>query len=125
MSKKQFVSVCLTPEQKQLVSQAAKKTGVSQSEFIRRVILSAAEDALEAGSTFGRNAPSAGAELIITEQGQARLTRDLLAMKTMVQRLYGEMVTAKAGSQELAIQDIQRVHESVEEIVTEHGLVFE
>ena len=109
-----------------MVAQAARKHGISQSEFIRRAILLAAETALEGRDVYGRNSPISGAELVITEQGQAQLMREVLVMKTMVQRLYGEMVTAKvSGNMKIAQADIASVHKSAEEIITEQGYVFE
>lgn len=107
------------------MSQAAKKKGVSQSEFIRRVILTAADDALESGDSFGRNSPVAGAELVITERGQGQMVRDILTMKIMLARLYGEAAATKLGDADAARQDRAKIAQAVDDLVNEHGLIFE
>lgn len=108
-----------------MVAQAARKRGISQSEFIRRAILLAAETALDGRDSYGRNSPISGAELVITEQGQAQLMREVLTMKVMLARMYGEAAVAKFGNREAAKKDYDRLHDEVEELVASRGYVFE
>lgn len=108
-----------------MVAQAARKHGISQSEFIRRAILLAAETALDGRSGYGRNSPISGAELVITEQGQAQLMRAVLAMQVMLARMYGETAVAKFGDREAAKKDYDRLKDEVEELIASQGYVFE
>ena len=108
-----------------MVAQAARKHGISQSEFIRRAILLAAETALDGRGAYGSNSPISGAELVITEQGQAVLMREVLMMKAMLSRMYGEAAVTKFGNREAAKKDYDRLYDEVKELVASRGYVFE
>ena len=124
-SKNQYVSVYLPAEHQEFVRRAVSESGMSQSEFYRQALLSAARKVLESETEDRRNSPSAGADLVITEHGQSQMVRDILAMKLMITRMYGEMASAKLGGAEAARADQAKIQSLIEEMITEHGLVFE
>ena len=124
-SKNQYVSVYLPAEHQEFVRRAVSQSGMSQSEFYRQALLSAARTVLEPDSDERRNSPVAGAELVITERGQGQMVRDIMVMKIMLTRLYGELAATKLGGLDAAREDKVKIESVVDNLINEHGLVFE